>query len=88
VTVPWTAWHLDHLTWGWIAWIAYFVVWETYALWFHPGQELTAHLRPLFGEHQLTWWLGVGLWLWLGFHFLAPRLEAGMLRLFVGGPAG
>ena len=71
----WSAWRLDHLTVGWIVWIVFFVVWETYALVRHPGEELTAHLRPLFLEHPLTWFLALGLWLWLGVHFLAPVLE-------------
>jgi hypothetical protein len=77
----WSAWHFDHLTWGWIVWIAFFAVWETYSLVLHPGQELTAHLRPLFLEHPLTWWLALGTWLWLGFHFLAPAAETGLLDL-------
>jgi hypothetical protein len=66
----WQSWQLDHLTWGWILWGGFFFVWETYALVWHPGQELTAHLRPLFVTHPLTWFLAAGLWLWLGFHFL------------------
>lgn len=66
----WGAWDLDHLTWGWIAWIAFFFVWEFYALFVHPGEELTHHLRPLFVSMPLTWYLALGLWLWLGFHFL------------------
>lgn len=78
---PWAAWQLDHLTWGWIGWIAFFAVWETYSLVWHPGQELTAHLRPVFLEHPLTWWLAFGTWLWLGFHFLAPAWEIALLDL-------
>ncbi len=66
----WSSWHLDHLTWGWIVWAVFFIAWETYSLVWHPGQELTAHLRPLFVSHSLTWFLVAGLWLWLGFHFL------------------
>ena len=87
--MAWAAWQLDHITWGWIAWIAFFVVWETYALVWHPGEELTAHLRPLFGEQPLTWWLALGAWLWLGMHFLAWRWEAKLLEFMVGtSPSG
>lgn len=71
----WRAWRLDAVTWAWIVWIAYFVVLETYALLNDARHDaLTAHLRPLFIEHPLTWFLAAGLWLWLGFHFL---VEAG-----------
>lgn len=66
----WDSWHLDSLTWGWILWATFFVVWETYALIWYPGQELTAHLRPLFVEHPLTWFLAAGLWAWGGWHLL------------------
>lgn len=67
---PWKAWQLTHVTVGWAVWIAFFIGWETYALWRHRGQELTAHLRPMFQEHPLMWWLTFGLWKWLGWHFL------------------
>lgn len=80
----WRAWQLDHLTWGWIVWIVFFFAWETYTLVRHPGQELTAHLRPLFLEHPLTWWLTLGLWLWLGVHMLAPAWERGLLTILRG----
>ncbi|AYY11622.1 hypothetical protein EF847_01640 [Actinobacteria bacterium YIM 96077] len=70
----WSSWRLDHLTWGWILWILFFVVWETYTLWKHPGQELTAHLRPLFQTQDLAYFLAVGLYLWLGWHFLVDGL--------------
>ena len=80
----WDAWRLDHLTWGWIAWVVFFLVWETYALVRHPGEELTAHLRPLFLNAPITWYLAFGLWLWLGVHFLAPRIERELLLLLRG----
>lgn len=82
--MSWSAWELDHLTWGWILWILFFAVWETYSLVFHPGEELTAHLRPVFNEHPLTWWLAFGAWVWLFFHFLAPRWEQELLTFMVG----
>lgn len=81
VRQPWTAWDLDWLTILWVLWIAQFVVLEFVALRWHPGQELTAHLRPLFLEHPLTWWLTFGAWVWLGLHFLAPKLEQALLYL-------
>ncbi len=67
----WAAWRLDPATWAWIVWIAWFAAWETWAI-ISPGpmDTATAHLRPLFAEHPLTWFLAFGLWLWLGFHFL------------------
>lgn len=76
----WSAWRLDHLTWGWILWVLFFVVWETYALKWHPGEELTAHLRPLFLSAPVIWWFTLGLWLWVGIHLLAPAWEASLLR--------
>ena len=78
--VDWSAWRLDHLTWGWIAWIAFFVVWETYTILWHPGEELTAHLRPVFLTHPLLWFLAFGLWVWLGVHFLWPAGERAFAR--------
>jgi hypothetical protein len=71
----WAAWAIDHQTVGWIVWLLFFVVWEAYTLIVHPGQELTAHVRPLFLEHPTTWFIALGLWLWTGAHFLAPNLE-------------
>lgn len=83
--VSWAAWERDLWTWAWIVWIAAFVVLETWTLWRHPGQELTAHLRPLMLSHPLTWWLALGLWLWLGVHFLAPAWERRLLDIVTGG---
>lgn len=75
VYVSWKAWQLDAVTWGWIVWLAWFAVLETHALIVDAKHDaLTAHLRPLFIEHPLTWFLAVGLWAWLGWHFL---LEVG-----------
>ena len=53
----------------------WFAVLETASLLWWRGEELTAHLRPLFLEHPLTWFVALGLWLWLGAHFLFPSLE-------------
>lgn len=85
--MSWRAWELDTITWGWIAWIGWFLALESYALWASSGQELTAHLRPVFGTHSLAWFLAAGAWLWLGVHILAPRLEAWVLATVDGGGA-
>lgn len=81
---PWTAWTPDWLTWSWVAWIVAFAVLETVAILHGSQNTLTRHLRPLFNEHPLTWWLTFGLWLWLGVHFLAPDLEYRLLAALVG----
>lgn len=70
MSVSWAAWKWDHLTLGWVVWLAFFALWETYALTFHKGDELTAHLRPVFQSVDLAWFIAAGLWLWLGKHFL------------------
>lgn len=75
----WRVWQLDHQTVGWICWILFFVGWETYTLVSRSGQELTAHLRPLWLTHSLAWWLAVGAWLWIGVHLLAPSAEEALL---------
>ena len=72
------SWRLDHYTWGWIVWIVFFAVFEAYCLWRSPGTaELTAHLRPVFqagGGLSPIYFLAVGLWMWLGVHFLVDGL--------------
>jgi len=78
---PWGAWDLDWLTILWVFWWAQFVVYEWVSLRWYPGQELTAHVRPMFLEHPLTYFLAVGGWVWFGLHFLAPRLERAVLEL-------
>lgn len=66
----WGVWELDAFTIGWIAWILFFVIWETITLIDGSNQELTEHLRPVFLSTPPTWFLAFGLWLWLGWHFL------------------
>lgn len=78
--VSWAAWRPDWETWAWTVWLAVFVVLESYTLLAGERQELTAHVRPVFLSHPLTWWLAFGAWVWLGLHFLAPRLEYMLLR--------
>lgn len=80
----WSAWGWDGFTAAWVVWLVAFFVIEIAALWMRPGQELTAHLRPLFLTHPLAWFVTFGLWLWLGFHFLAPSLEKRILELVTG----
>jgi hypothetical protein len=77
----WDAWGWDAWTAAWVVWIVWFIVVETLALWLRPGQELTAHIRPLFVSYPLTWFLGLGLWLWLGVHFLLPHIERSFWKL-------
>ena len=72
--MTWNAWALDTFTIGWIIWLAFFVIWESAGIVVGVENTLTYHLRPLFVAHPLTWFLTVGLWAWLGFHFL---IEAG-----------
>lgn len=79
---PWKAWDWDVTTMGWVLWIIAFVVLESYTIVQGKGEELTNHLRPVFLEQTLTWWIALGAWIWLGLHFLAPRVERA-LREFV-----
>lgn len=78
---PWRAWDLDWLTWSWIVWIVAFVVLESVALVQGQGEELTAHLRPVFLTHPLLWFMAAGAWLWLGVHFLWPAGEKLLARI-------
>lgn len=67
----WQAWQADAATVAWSVWLAWFVVVETWAILTPvPMDTLTAHLRPWFAAHPLLWFLALGLWLWVGFHFL------------------
>ena len=85
MAVDWSVWQLDVWTKGWIAWILFFIVWETLTLRAGTGQELTQHLRPIFLSVPVVWWIAVGLWLWAGVHLLAPALESALLRIVRGG---
>lgn len=77
----WTSWGWDHTTAGWLVWIVYFAVWETYTGLYHNGEMLTDHLRPLFLTVPVVWWLSFGLWLWVGVHLLFPALESAFLDM-------
>lgn len=66
----WESWNLDLFTWGWIIWIVYFAVLETVGIAMNKQHSLTDHLQPLFAMDPITWFIGMGIWLWLGYHFL------------------
>lgn len=70
----WRTWDWDITTILWALWFAYFIALETLTLLTGSNEELTEHLRPVFLSAPITWFIGVGIWLWLGFHFF---LEAG-----------
>lgn len=80
----WSAWGWDKFTAAWTLWLVAFVILEALALWLRPGQELTAHLRPVFLAHPLTWFVAFGMWMWLGVHFLAPSFESRLLSWVAG----
>lgn len=71
----WDAWKLDGWTWAWIAWIVAFFVLETWTLAARSHNELTAHLRPVFQYAPPVWFVGIGVWLWLGVHFLVQGVD-------------
>lgn len=72
--MAWDSWKLDLTTWLWIAWMLYFAVLEAVTLAQGRDQELTAHLRPVFQSMDLAYLIAVGVWLWLGKHFLVDGL--------------
>lgn len=81
----WRTWDLDLWTLGWIFFIVFFFVWE-YLSSTYGGQEmLTDHLRPMFHAAPVTWYMAVGLWLWMGPHFLFPELEQFIANTVRGG---
>ena len=80
----WSVWQLDRFTVGWIVWLLFFIVWESWALANGYRGTLTAHLRPVFLSWPLSWWLAFGAWLWIGVHLLAPAAERALLDLMRG----
>jgi hypothetical protein len=64
---------------GWVVWGVYFAVWETWTS-LVEMEMLTDHLRPVFHAMPVIWFLGLGLWVWMGIHFLAPSLEGWLAR--------
>lgn len=83
--MSWEPWKLDLTTWLWIAWLVYFAVLESVTLMQGRDQELTTHLRPVFQSMDLAYLLAVGLWLWLGKHFLIDGLWLAEGWPFLGG---
>lgn len=84
----WRSWDFDIATVGWLLWMLFFFVWEWVTSRFSGnGEMLTDHLRPIFLSAPVIWFAAFGLWLWIGIHLLAPRLEAFLLRL-LGGSGG
>jgi hypothetical protein len=82
----WTAWAWDGPTIFWVAWIAVFFVGEYFTSGVSPipswrDNMLTDHLRPVFLSAPITWFITLGLVVWLIFHFLIPSLEEGILRM-------
>ena len=78
---PWASWqNASGLTWAWVAWLLAFAVLEAIALINDDRWTLTYHLRPVFTEYGVTWFVALGLWLWLGVHFLAPSWEPRILE--------
>lgn len=85
----WKAWSLDAATWAFIAWWVWFLAWEFVAILSdHYEGTWTAHFRPVFNEASITWFLGVGFYLWFGLHIFAPRFEAWILEAIKLPPAG
>ncbi len=70
----WEAWKLDAITWTWIAWMLFGLLFEIFVLVFFRGQELTAHLRPVFQTSDLAYFTALGFWLGIGYHFLVSGL--------------
>ena len=76
----WTVWQFDSLfTRAWTVWALAFLILETAAVTLGYRYTLTAHLRPLFLTWPILWFIGLGVWLWLGVHFLAPAFEGWLI---------
>lgn len=73
--ISWSSWEIDIWTIGWLAFMVFFFVWEFLAIAHDARHTLTFHLRPVFHSAPVTWYIGVGIWLWMGPHFFFPGLE-------------
>lgn len=71
----WSAWKFDPWTIAWSLWILFFFVLETWTLVNRSHNELTAHLRPVIQFAPPVWFIALGLWLWLGLHFLVQGMD-------------
>jgi hypothetical protein len=74
----WSAWRADLMTVWILLWVLQFALIE----WFGASSNnmVTDHLRPIFQAAPLTWWIGLGVWLWLGPHMLWPAAEEALRR--------
>lgn len=76
----WMPWDWDVWTIGWVAWMAFFFLWEVASRRWGGKEMLTDHLRPVFLSEPLVWFIAFGLWLWIGVHLLVPTLESWIVR--------
>lgn len=82
----WRAWAIDAHTIAWIGMLTWFAVWEGIALSHHEYLDtFTAHLRPIFISWPITWWMAIGLYVWMGVHLLVPSLETWLAELVRAG---
>lgn len=74
----WSSWELDWLTVWILVWMIQFALIE----WFGARNHnmVTDHLRPIFHAAPITWWVALGVWLWLGPHMLWPAAEEALRR--------
>ena len=79
MTINWSAWDWDWMTAWVIFWIVQFFLIEIFGA--DDGNMVTHHLRPVFHLAPVTWWMTLGVWLWLGPHFLWPAAEDALKRL-------
>lgn len=84
--IDFTVWELDAPTIIFILWfVVGFLVFEWLTSNTGPieewqGQMVTDHLQATFHIAPITWWLGLGAYLWLGPHIFWPALEATIKR--------
>lgn len=86
IASTWSAWGWDAPTVAVILGMAWFIIWESWAIFTNqPQHTWTWHIRPFFQSHPLLWLLAFATWVWLGLHFLFPRLEKLLGTLIRGG---
>lgn len=81
----WAVWRFDLPTLWVYFWMFQFVAIEYLTSQVSPvedwqGQMVTDHWRVVLGSAPLLWFVGFGVWVWLGIHLLAPTLEAWIIR--------
>lgn len=77
----WSTWDFDWYTVFVLLWFLQFAVIEFIGR--NNNEMVTDHLRPIFHAAPITWWIALGVWLWLGPHMLFPALED-VIRRTVG----